>query len=64
MNQNARIEALEHLLAALFSKFSGTLDANGSFKSAEASILGSNGPGGPDQKAETLEALAHLRSLI
>lgn len=64
MDQEARIAALEHLMAALFRKFSGTLDANGSFESAKASIMGSNGPGGPDQKSEAMEALANLRSLI
>lgn len=64
--QQAQINALEHLVVALFKE----LDVRTGIPytpivaTAKASILGSNGPGGPEQKAEAVQYLEHLETML
>lgn len=61
MNQEARIDALEHLVAALLLEAQRHgMDLHYFLNGVQGSIMGSNGPGGPTQKTEALEALKAL----
>jgi hypothetical protein len=64
MSQQAKIDALEHLLIAVLKKNSMTLPADAIFDAAHASIMGSNGPGGTTQKTEAMDALRNLKTLL
>lgn len=61
MNQEAQIEALQHVVAVMakYLEMQGT-SKRALFAAAEASIMGSNGPG-TTQKTEAMEALQHLK---
>jgi hypothetical protein len=62
MSQQAQIDALEHLVIALFKE----LDSRSKIpiapiiNAARASVFDSEGSGGPAQKAEAAEYLEHL----
>jgi carbamoylphosphate synthase small subunit len=65
MSQEARINALEHLMAALVLE----AQANGTnidklLADVKSSLLGSNGPGGPEQKSAAVEALKGIEYII
>lgn len=62
MNQQAQIDALEHLVMAMLKRNGLTLSTTYVFQDAEISIMGSDGPGGSTQKTEAREYLAHLKS--
>lgn len=61
MELESRVEALEHLVAALLKKNPMTLNKQSVFEDAHASIMGSNGPGGPNKKTAAAEALRYIR---
>jgi len=64
MDQEARISALEHLVAALvLAHQSNGNDIHRFLGDVRASIMGSNGPGGPTQKTAAVEALKILESI-
>lgn len=62
MNQQAQIDALEHLVMAMLKRNGLTLSTTYVFQDAEASIMGSDGPPGAMQKTEAVDYLAHLKS--
>jgi carbamoylphosphate synthase small subunit len=66
MTQEAKIDALEHVVTTLMKelKLRQGLDPEWIFEKTKSSIMGSNGPGGPTQKAEAMDALQALRTLI
>lgn len=57
----ARVAALEHLLAALLQDPKIALNANSAFTAAEVSLVDSSGPGGPEQKAAARDALQEIK---
>lgn len=61
-HQQAQIEALEHLVVALFKELRGKTDIRLSpvIDAARASILGSDGSGGPEQKSDAVNYLESL----
>lgn len=60
MSQQAQIDALEHLLLAVLKRSKMTLVAETVFEDAKSSIMGSDGPGGPERKTKAAEYLKHL----
>lgn len=60
---DARLEALEHLLAALLKEPDIAPNAGSAFSAAEASLFGSSGPGSTDQKTAARCALQEIRSI-
>ena len=65
MNQEARIDALEHLLVALVleAQRNGT-DLHHLLANVRGSIMGSKGPGGPKEKAAAAEALKNFEHIL
>lgn len=64
MTNQAQIEAVEHLLLAVLKRSKISLQSDLAFEDAYASLLGSDGPGGPEQKSEAVEYLTHLKSRL
>lgn len=64
MTNQAQIDAVEHLLLAVLKRTQMTLQADQVFQDAHGSLMGSDGPGGPKQKSEAAEYLAHLKSRL
>lgn len=65
MSQEARINALEHMVVVMgkYLEQSG-VSLESVFEQTQASLMGSNGPGGTTQKTEAVTALNDLKSLI
>ena len=66
MNQEARISALEYLVATLLKE---RRDRDGKpidtfLNNLQNSLLGSGGPGNPETKEAAVEALKNIRALI
>lgn len=65
MSNQAQVEALEHLLiAVLNSSISTGVPKDYLLETAKSSLLGSNGPGGPEQKNEAVEYLSYIASRL
>jgi len=64
MDNQAQVDAVEHLLLALLRRSKMTLQAKQVFEDAHASIMGSDGPGGPTQKTAAVDYLAHLEAQL
>lgn len=60
--QQAQIDALEHLLVALYKELRTKTDISLTpvIEAAKASAFGSDGAGGPEQKAAAVQYLEHL----
>jgi hypothetical protein len=60
--QQAQIDALEHLVVALYKELRAKTDISllPVINAAKASALDSEGAGGPDQKTAVAEYLEHL----
>lgn len=61
MANQAQIDALENLLIAVLKNSKATLVANKVFDDAQALIMDSGGPGGPTEKTNAVNYLAHLK---
>jgi hypothetical protein len=61
MSNQAQIDAVEHLLLTVLKRTKMTLQTEQVFADAQASVMGSDGPGGPQQKEEAAEYLAQLK---
>ena len=61
MSNQAQVDALEHLLLAILRTSAVSIPLPVIFEKAQSSILGSDGPGGPQQKSEAVEYLNHLK---
>ncbi|WP_397448186.1 hypothetical protein [Pseudomonas sp. NA-150] len=63
MSNQAQVDALEHLLIAVLNSTSGAPKSY-LIEKAQGSLLGSDGPGGPEQKSEAVNYLNHIASRI
>lgn len=63
MSNQAQINALEHLLIAVLSSTPGA-PKDYLIDKAKGSLMGSDGPGGPEQKSEAVGYLAYISSRI
>jgi hypothetical protein len=63
MSNQAQIDALEHLLIAVLNSTPGAPKSY-LIEKAQASLLGSDGPGGPEQKSEAVSHLNYIASRI
>lgn len=63
MSNQAQIDALEHLLIAVLSSTPGA-PKNHLIETAQGSLMGSDGPGGPEQKTEAVSYLDYIASRI
>lgn len=61
MNQQAQIDALEHLVIALLKSQTLGMEAYKAFDKAQATLFSEDGPPGTTQKTEAAEYLAHLK---
>jgi len=63
MDTDARLAALEHLVIALIKEQSlrAGHPPEAVFRVAAGAIMGSNGPGGPKEKAAAREALENIQ---
>lgn len=65
MTNQAQVEAIEHLLiAVLKSSISNGVPKHYLIEKAQASLMGSDGPGGPEQKTAAVEYLQHIASRL
>ncbi|MBP1086057.1 MULTISPECIES: hypothetical protein [Pseudomonas] len=64
MSNQAQIDALEHLLMAVLKSSPMTMNSFKAFENAQSSLLGSNGPGGPNEKSAAVDYLSHLKSQL
>lgn len=64
MSNQAQIDALEHLLVAVLNSGMTTVPRTYLFEQAQGSIMGSDGPGGPEQKSEAMEYLKYVQSRV
>lgn len=63
MTNQAQIDALEHLLIAVLNSTPGAPKKH-LLETAQGSLLGSDGPGGPVQKSEAVDYLNYIASRI
>ncbi|ULT72987.1 hypothetical protein [Pseudomonas sp. BC42] len=63
MSNQAQIDALEHLLIAVLSSTPGA-PKKYLVETAQGSLLGSDGPGGPEQKSAAVDYLNYIASRI
>ncbi len=63
MSNQAQIDALEHLLIAVLNSMPGA-PKNHLIETAKGSLLGSDGPGGPEQKSAAVGYLNYIASRI
>ena len=63
MDIEARVAALEHLLAALLKDPRIALSANSAFKTARLSLMDSDSLGCPKQKSAARGALQDIKSI-
>ena len=64
MSNQAQVDAIEHLLLAVLRLNKMSLTALNAFENAQASLMGSDGPGGPTQKTAAVEYLNHLKQQL
>ncbi len=64
MNNQAQIDALQHLLLAVLNSGLTTVPRASLFEQAQGSIMGSNGPSGPDQKSLAMDYLQFIQSQV
>lgn len=61
MSNQAQIDAVEHLLLSMLKRSKVTLQASQVFEDACASVMGSDGPGGSQEKTAAHDYLKHLQ---
>jgi hypothetical protein len=61
MDNQAQVNAIEHLLMAVLKTAQFPVDVQRAFDSAYGSLLGSDGPGGPNQKSDAVHYLNCLK---
>lgn len=61
MSNQAQIDAVEHLLISMLKRAKMTLQADQVFDDARASVMGSDGPGGNQEKTAAYKYLEHLQ---
>ncbi|MGG7598804.1 hypothetical protein ACQ4OD_17425 [Pseudomonas sp. WC1] len=59
--QQAQLDALEHLLMAILKTSKSTFPTHLMFETASSSIAGSDGPPGTDEKTAARKYLEHLK---
>ncbi|WP_288099807.1 hypothetical protein [Pseudomonas sp.] len=65
MSNNAQVDAIEHLLiAVLNSSISNGVPKDYLLNTAKASLLGSEGPGGPEQKSAAVDYVNYIGSKL
>lgn len=64
MPNQKQVDAVEHLLIALLKRSKVTLATDQVFSDAHASLMGSDGPGGPNEKSEAADYLMHLKGML
>jgi hypothetical protein len=63
--QQAQIDALEHLLlAVLKSSITNGVPLGHFFEKAQGTLMGSDGPGGPTEKSAAVDYLNYLKSRV
>ncbi|WP_460044181.1 hypothetical protein [Pseudomonas sp. S2_H01] len=60
MNNQAQVDAIEHLLVAVLRQQTDK-DVERIFEKAQGTIMGSAGPGGTTQKTEAVDYLRHIK---
>ncbi|MBU6957194.1 hypothetical protein KRR23_05495 [Pseudomonas sp. CVAP len=63
MSNQAQIDALEHLLIAVLKSSPGA-PKDYLIEKAQGSLLGSDGPGGPEQKSEAVDYLNYIATRL
>ncbi len=63
MSNQAQTDALEHLLIAVLNSTSGA-PKDYLIKKAQSTLLGRDGPLGPDQKSEAVKYLEYIASRL
>ena len=63
MSNQAQVDALEHLLITVLNSTPGAPKSY-LLDQARASLLGSDGPGGPEQKSAAVEHLKYIESRL
>ncbi|MBK3446162.1 hypothetical protein [Pseudomonas lactis] len=64
MSNQAQVDALEHLLiAVLKSSITNGLSLDHLVAKAQGSLLGSDGPGSPTEKAQAVSYLNHIAAI-
>ena len=63
MSNQAQVDALEHLLIAVLSSTSGA-PKKYLIEKATGSLMGSDGPGGPEQKSDAVGYLNYIASRL
>jgi hypothetical protein len=63
MSNQAQIDALEHLLIAVLNSTPGA-PKDYLIERAQGSLMGSDGPGGPEQKSAAVSYLSYIASRI
>lgn len=63
MSNQAQADALEHLLIAVLNSTSGAPNDH-LIKKAEGTLLGRDGPLGPEQKSEAVKYLKYIASRL
>ncbi|MCY1461111.1 hypothetical protein D9M71_787330 [compost metagenome] len=64
MSNQAQADAIEHLLLAVLRLNKMSLPAFKAFEDAQASLMGSDCPGGDTQKTAAVEYLNHLKQQL
>ncbi|WP_256825366.1 hypothetical protein [Pseudomonas juntendi] len=59
--QQAQLDALEHLLIGLLKTSGSSIPSKAVFEKAEASLMSEDGPPGTDEKTAARQYLAHLK---
>ncbi|RMO51142.1 hypothetical protein ALQ40_00459 [Pseudomonas syringae] len=63
MSNQAQVDALEHLLIAVLNSSSGA-PKDYLIEKAQGTLLGIDGPGGPEQKSEAVKHLKYIASRL
>ncbi|MFV3319383.1 hypothetical protein [Pseudomonas sp. NY15374] len=64
MSNQAQVDAIEHLLMAVLKSSGMTMNSFKAFEKAQGSLMGSDGPGGPEQKSAAAQYLDHLKKQL
>ncbi|MBF8674861.1 hypothetical protein IRZ53_07195 [Pseudomonas fulva] len=59
--QQAQLDALEHLLIGILKASGSSIPSKAVFEKAESSLMSENGPPGTDEKTAARKYLEHLK---
>ena len=62
--QQAQLDALEHLLMAVLKTSGSSIPSKAVFSKAESSLAGADGPPGTDEKTAARKYLDHLKQQL